>query len=51
MPAGNSIMIKRLLIAGILVALFLGGVAYFNLVFKPAMIFSRRSEVVRGSSR
>ena len=33
-----SIMIKRLLIAGILVALFLGGVAYFNLVFKPAMI-------------
>ena len=31
-------MIKRLLIAGILVALFLGGVGYFNLVFKPAMI-------------
>lgn len=31
-------MIKRLLIVGILVALFLGGVAYFNLVFKPAMI-------------
>ena len=31
-------MIKRFLIAGILVALFLGGVAYFNLVFKPAMI-------------
>ena len=31
-------MIKRFLIAGILVALFLGGVGYFNLVFKPAMI-------------
>jgi len=31
-------MIKRFLIAAILVALFLGGVAYFNLVFKPAMI-------------
>jgi membrane fusion protein (multidrug efflux system) len=31
-------MIKRLLIAGILVALFLGGVGYFNLVFKPKMI-------------
>jgi membrane fusion protein (multidrug efflux system) len=31
-------MIKRLLIAGILIAMFLGGVAYFQLVFKPAMI-------------
>jgi membrane fusion protein (multidrug efflux system) len=31
-------MIKRFLIAAVLVALFLGGVAYFNLVFKPAMI-------------
>jgi membrane fusion protein (multidrug efflux system) len=31
-------MFKRLLIAGILVALFLGGVAYFQVVFKPAMI-------------
>ncbi|MGH6791726.1 MAG: efflux RND transporter periplasmic adaptor subunit [Methyloceanibacter sp.] len=31
-------MFKRLLIAGILVALFLGGVAYFQMVFKPAMI-------------
>ena len=31
-------MIKRLLIAAILVALFLGGVGYFNLVFKPKMI-------------
>lgn len=31
-------MFKRLLIAAILVALFLGGVAYFNLFFKPAMI-------------
>lgn len=33
-----STMIKRFLIAGILVALFLGGVGYFNLVFKPKMI-------------
>ncbi|MGV1013877.1 MAG: efflux RND transporter periplasmic adaptor subunit [Methyloceanibacter sp.] len=31
-------MFKRLLIAGIIVALFLGGVAYFQLVFKPEMI-------------
>ena len=31
-------MIKRFVIAAILVALFLGGVGYFNLVFKPAMI-------------
>ncbi|MBM3544816.1 MAG: biotin/lipoyl-binding protein, partial [Alphaproteobacteria bacterium] len=31
-------MFKRLLIAAILIALFLGGVAYFQLVFKPAMI-------------
>lgn len=31
-------MVKRFLIAAILVALFLGGVGYFNLVFKPAMI-------------
>ncbi len=31
-------MIKRLLIAGIVVGLFLGGVGYFNLVFKPKMI-------------
>jgi membrane fusion protein, multidrug efflux system len=31
-------MIKRFLIAAILVALFLGGVGYFNLVFKPQMI-------------
>ncbi len=31
-------MIKRLLIVGTLVAVFLGGVAWFNLVFKPAMI-------------
>ena len=31
-------MIKRFLIAAIVVALFLGGVGYFNLVFKPAMI-------------
>jgi membrane fusion protein (multidrug efflux system) len=31
-------MIKRFVIAFIVVALFLGGVGYFNLVFKPAMI-------------
>src|SRR6476619_3001397 len=31
-------MIKRFLIAAILVALFLGGVGYFNFVFKPQMI-------------
>ena len=31
-------MIKRLLIVGTIVALFLAGVAWFNLVFKPAMI-------------
>lgn len=34
----SNTMIKRLLIAAILVALFLGGVGYFNLVFKPKMI-------------
>jgi membrane fusion protein (multidrug efflux system) len=31
-------MVKRFLIAGIIVALFLGGVWWFNLVFKPKMI-------------
>jgi len=31
-------MIKRFVIAAILVALFLGGVGYLNLVFKPKMI-------------
>jgi membrane fusion protein (multidrug efflux system) len=31
-------MIKRFVIAGIIVAVFLGGVGYFNLVLKPAMI-------------
>ena len=31
-------MIKRFVIAAIIVALFLGGVGYFNLVFKPKMI-------------
>ncbi len=31
-------MIKRFAIAGIIVAVFLGGVGYFNLVLKPAMI-------------
>ena len=31
-------MINRFVIAAILVALFLGGVGYFNLVFKPKMI-------------
>jgi membrane fusion protein (multidrug efflux system) len=31
-------MVKRLLIVGTIVALFLGAVAWFNLFFKPAMI-------------
>ena len=31
-------MIKRFIIAAIIVGLFLGGVGYFNLVFKPQMI-------------
>jgi membrane fusion protein (multidrug efflux system) len=31
-------MIKRFSIAAVIVGLFLGGVAYFNLVFKPKMI-------------
>jgi len=31
-------MIRRFVIAAILVALFLGGVGYFNLVFKPKMV-------------
>jgi membrane fusion protein, multidrug efflux system len=31
-------MVKRFLIAAIIVGLFLGGVGYFNLVFKPQMI-------------
>jgi membrane fusion protein (multidrug efflux system) len=31
-------MVKRFLIAAIIVGLFLGGVGYFNLVFKPKMI-------------
>jgi membrane fusion protein, multidrug efflux system len=38
-------MIKRFLIAAILVALFLGGVGYFNLVFKPKMIGEFMSKV------
>ncbi len=31
-------MVKRFVIAAVIVGLFLGGVAYFNLVFKPKMI-------------
>jgi membrane fusion protein (multidrug efflux system) len=31
-------MVKRFIIAAIIVGLFLGGVGYFNLVFKPKMI-------------
>ncbi len=34
----TSTMVKRFLIAAIIVGLFLGGVGYFNLVFKPKMI-------------
>jgi len=40
-PSANQqplTMIKRLVIAAIIVGLFLGGVGYFNLVFKPQMI-------------
>jgi membrane fusion protein, multidrug efflux system len=37
-PQTANTMIKRFLIAAILVALFLGGVGYFNFVFKPQMI-------------
>jgi membrane fusion protein (multidrug efflux system) len=31
-------MVKRFLIAAVIIGLFLGGVGYFNLVFKPKMI-------------
>ncbi len=31
-------MVKRLLIAVVILAVFLGGLAYFQLVFKPQMI-------------
>ena len=34
----QNAMIKRFVIAAIIVAVFLGGVGYFNLVFKPKMI-------------
>ena len=34
----TTAMIKRFLIASIIGVLFLGGVAYFHLVFKPKMI-------------
>ena len=37
-PQTANTMIKRFLIAAILVALFLGGIGYFNFVFKPQMI-------------
>ncbi|HEX2447756.1 MAG TPA: efflux RND transporter periplasmic adaptor subunit [Methyloceanibacter sp.] len=39
-------MIKRFLIAAIIVGLFLGGVGYFNLVFKPKMISDFVSKMV-----
>jgi membrane fusion protein, multidrug efflux system len=39
-------MIKRFLIAAIIVGLFLGGVGYFNLVFKPKMIADFMSKMV-----
>ena len=39
-------MIKRFLIAAIVVGLFLGGVGYFNLVFKPKMISDFVSKMV-----
>jgi multidrug efflux pump subunit AcrA (membrane-fusion protein) len=39
-------MIKRFVIAAVIVGLFLGGVAYFNLVFKPKMIADFMSKMV-----
>ena len=39
-------MIKRFVIAAIIVGLFLGGVGYFNLVFKPKMIADFMSKMV-----
>ncbi|MGZ8415378.1 MAG: efflux RND transporter periplasmic adaptor subunit [Methyloceanibacter sp.] len=39
-------MIKRFVIAAIIVGLFLGGVGYFNLVFKPKMIADFVSKMV-----
>jgi membrane fusion protein, multidrug efflux system len=39
-------MIKRFVIAAIIVGLFLGGVGYFNLVFKPKMISDFVSKMV-----
>src|SRR4029450_413658 len=45
-PARNRIMIKRFVIAATIVGLFLGGLAYFNLVFKPKMIGEFMSKMV-----
>jgi membrane fusion protein, multidrug efflux system len=39
-------MIKRFIIAATIVGLFLGGLAYFNLVFKPKMIGEFMSKMV-----
>ena len=39
-------MIKRFVLAAIIVGLFLGGVGYFNLVFKPKMIADFMSKMV-----
>ena len=39
-------MIRRFLIAAIIVGLFLGGLGYFNLVFKPKMIGEVMSKMV-----
>ena len=44
--ASNRNMIKRFVIAAIIVGLFLGGVGYFNLVFKPKMIADFMSKMV-----
>jgi membrane fusion protein (multidrug efflux system) len=39
LPGSNAIgMIKRFVIAAFIIAVFLGGVGYFNLVFKPRLI-------------
>ena len=39
-------MMKRFVIAATIVGLFLGGLAYFNLVFKPKMIGEFMSKMV-----
>ena len=40
-------MVKRFLIAAVIIGLFLGGVGYFNLVFKPKMIGEFMAKMAR----